>query len=359
MSRLVEAGCDARQLLPMSNAVISIKRFMERTEDERFQVTLDSFRSVLMAIGESGVQACPPVGSTLRQNLLHLAAALSVKSTPDLLQETGQKVRAEVSQWGCCAADYFKQRAGEVKELMMVLARTAELTGERDERYSRQFHEFTERLQAMADLYDLALIRDSLMKCAIDLRSSVVAMAEESQKSVAQLREDVRVYRARMDDAERLAGQDPLTGLDNRRRVQAAIADRMGKGKSFSVLLLDLNGFKQLNDTCGHLAADELLKQFGAELKSGFRAADTVGRWGGDEFLVVLDVGLQDANSHRERISRWVCGDYTIRVRDTNRKIAVSAAIGAAEWQAGDSLRTLLDRADAAMYCDKRQFARG
>jgi len=290
----------------------------------------------------------------LRHNLLQLQAALSRESTPGLLQQTGQKVEAELAQWGCGAADYFKQRAGEVKEVMMILARTAELTGERDQRYSCQFEEFTGRLEAMADLHDLVLIRDSLVKSAIDLRACATAMAEESQKSVARLREDVKGYQARLDDAERLAGQDPLTGLDNRRRVESSIEHRMEQKMAFSVLLLDLNGFKQLNDTHGHQAADEVLKQFTAELKSVFRTGDVVGRLGGDEFIVVLDAGLQDARAHVERISRWVFGDYTIRVGDTSRKVTVNAAVGAAEWQAGDSLRTLLDRADADMYRDKR-----
>jgi diguanylate cyclase len=338
--------------------MISIKKLIERNGEELFRTTLDSYRSVLAAIGQSGVEACPPLGSTLRQNLLRLQAALSAESTPGLLQETGQKAEAEIAQWGSGAADYFKQAASEVKELMVILARTAEVTGERDQRYSRQFHEFTGRLQAMADLHDLVLIRDSLVKSAIDLRTCAEAMAEESQKSLARLRQDVSVYQARLDDAERLAGQDPLTGLDNRRRVESSIEYRIGQKKAFSVLLLDLNDFKLVNDSFGHLAADELLKQFSAELKAGFRATDVVGRWGGDEFIVVLDAGRQAASTHIERISRWVLGDYTIRVGDSSRKVPVSAAIGVAEWQAGDSLRTLLDRADAAMYRDKRAAAK-
>jgi diguanylate cyclase (GGDEF)-like protein len=337
--------------------MISIKKLIERNGEELFRATLDSYRSVLAAIGESGVKACQPVGSTLRQNLLSLQAALSAESDPGALQESGQKAEAEITVWGCKAADYFKQRATEVKELMVILARTAELTGERDQRYSRQVQDFTGRLQAMADLNDLMLIRDSLVKSAIDLKACAEAMAEESQKSLARLRQDVSVYQARLDDAERLAGQDPLTGLDNRRRVESSIEYRMGQKKAFSVLLLDLNGFKQLNDTCGHLAADEILKKFGAELKAGFRATDVVGRWGGDEFIVVLDAGLQAANAHSQRISRWVFGDYTLRVGKANRKVAVSAAIGAAEWQVGDTLRTLLERADAAMYRNKRAGA--
>jgi len=334
--------------------MISIKKLIERAEEETLAATLDSYRSALTAIGDSGVQACPQVGNTLRQNLLRLQAVLSPESTPDLLHQTGQKVEAEITQWGCGAADYFKQRAGEVKELMMILANAAELAGERDQRYNRQFHEFTGRLQAIANLDDLRLIRDSLVESAIDLRACAEAMAEESQKSVARLRADVEVYQTRLDEAERLAGQDPLTGLDNRRRVESAIAYRLEIQKPFSVLLLDLNGFKELNDTCGHLAGDELLRQFSAELKSGFRATDVVGRFGGDEFIIVLDAGVQDVNAHMERISRWVFGDYTIRLGDSSRKVAVSAAMGTAAWQPGDSLRTLMERADAAMYRNKR-----
>jgi len=337
--------------------MISIKKLMDRNGEEIVRTTLDSYRSLLGAIGERGVQACPPVGHALRHNLLHLQASLAAELTPGLLQETGQKAEAELAQWGCGAADYFQQRSSDVKELMVILARTAELTGERDQRYSRRFQEFTGRLQAMTDLHDLALIRDSLVKSAIDLRTCVEAMAEESQKSVTRLREDVSAYQARLDDAERLAGQDPLTGLDNRRRVESAIDHRIERQRAFSVLLLDLNGFKQLNDTCGHQAADDLLKQFSAELKSGFRATDVVGRLGGDEFIVVLDGGIEDAKTHVKRISRWVCGDYSIRVGNASRRIGISAAVGAVEWQTGDTPRTLLDRADAAMYRDKREHA--
>ena len=334
--------------------MISIKKLIEQAGAEALQATLDSYRSVLAAIGDSAAQACPQVGNTMRQNLLNLQAVLSPESTPDLLHQTGQQAEAEITQWGSSAADYFRQRAGEAKELMMILANAAELAGERDQRYHRQVHEFTGRLQAIADLDDLRLIRDSLVKSAIDLRACAEAMADESQKAVARLRADVKAYQTRLDDAERLAGQDPLTGLDNRRRVEAAIEYRLERQQPFSILLLDLNGFKELNDSCGHLAGDELLKLFSAELKSAFRASDIVGRSGGDEFIIVLDTGIEEVHAHMERISRWVLGDYTVRAGDSSRKVTVSAAMGTAAWQPGDSLRTLLERADAAMYRAKR-----
>jgi hypothetical protein len=67
--------------------MISIKKFIERNGEELFQAALDSYRSVLNAVAESGVEACPPLGSTLRQNLLRLHVALSGASTPAILQE--------------------------------------------------------------------------------------------------------------------------------------------------------------------------------------------------------------------------------------------------------------------------------
>jgi len=333
--------------------MISIKKLIERNDAELLVAVLAAYRGLLSAIGESGVQACPPVGSPLRQSLQNLQAAIGPDSTRVQLEQTGQKAEVELRQWGCGAAGYFRQRADEVKELMMILARTAEATGERDQRYTRQFQQFTDRLKSMADLHDLAAIRDSLMQSAKDLKACAEAMAEESQQSVDKLRQDVSLYQARLNDAERLAGVDALTGLENRRRVESAIESRIARNRPFSILLLDLNGFKQINDTYGHLAADEVLKQFGTELKSAFRATDVVGRWGGDEFIAVLDSG--DGAEHVSRITRWVFGDYTIHTDNASRRVPVSAAIGLAEWQSGDSVQSLLSRADAAMYRDKRK----
>jgi hypothetical protein len=103
-------------------------------------------------------------------------------ATPRLLQETEQRVTAELDQWGAGAADYSKQRVAQIKELMVTLAGAAEVAGERDQRYVKQFQDFTGRLKAIVDLCDLAQIRDSLMKSAIELKSCATAMAEEARR---------------------------------------------------------------------------------------------------------------------------------------------------------------------------------
>jgi hypothetical protein len=85
--------------------VISIKQLIERDGEKILQATLGRYRSALNAIGESGMQACPSVGSKLHQNLLNLQAALSGDPTAELVEKTGQVVEVGIAQWGSEAAE--------------------------------------------------------------------------------------------------------------------------------------------------------------------------------------------------------------------------------------------------------------
>lgn len=293
-----------------------------------------------------------------QQHLLNLQQRLLGEVTPDVLAGTQQDAEQKLKDWGNRAAQYLREKAAEVKDLMMVLAHAADAIGERDQRYNVEFSGFSAQLRAIADLEDLTKIRASIVESATQLKSCVDKMEKESKQSVAQLKAEVSVYQTRLEETEQLAIRDSLTGLYNRRKIETELEERIGKGRIFTAMLLDLNKFKPINDELGHEAGDEVLKQFTAELRSAFRTSDMVGRWGGDEFLVVLDCTISQAESQVARIRQWVCGEYTIPVSGGTRKVRVDAAIGLACWTQGESMKDLLKRADVAMYEDKRAVAR-
>lgn len=135
--------------------------------------------------------------------------------------------------------------------------------------------------------------------------------------------------------------------------MQRCIENKM----RFSVIMIDLNGFKQVNDKYGHLAGDDLLRQFAMELQMYTRSGDMVGRWGGDEFVVLLSSDAAGAASHMDRIREWVFGKYTIH-RGANKDATVvhmDASLGLAEWREGVTMQEVVAEADAAMYRDKNK----
>jgi hypothetical protein len=164
----------------------------EPEPDDLARAALESYRSTLLAMGKSGQRACPAIGSELQRGLAGLEKRLSTNITVSLVRGTERHVEEQLHQWAEHTAEYFKTKASDIKELLLVMASTAEGMGERDQRYAKHFSEFTTRLQSIADLEDLAQVRTSLVQRATELRDYVNQMAQDSSKSVALLRADCR-----------------------------------------------------------------------------------------------------------------------------------------------------------------------
>jgi|ERR1035438_4781599 diguanylate cyclase (GGDEF)-like protein len=252
-------------------------------------------------------------------------------------------------------AEHFKAKTAEVKELLLMLARTAESVGERDQEYNGHFQQLTSRLHTISNLEDLTQVRSSLVQQASELKTYVDKMGQDSNNLVAQLKKEVSTYETKLKKIEELARRDALTGLANRRSVEERIEARIAQVQVFCVVVLDLNKFKQVNDHYGHLGGDNLLQQFSQELRSNSRSTDLVGRWGGDEFILVMDCNATGAISQIERIKKWALGSYTIRPGKGagEVKVLAEAAVGYAEWQLGETMKSVIDRADRAMYREK------
>jgi diguanylate cyclase (GGDEF)-like protein len=150
------------------------------------------------------------------------------------------------------------------------------------------------------------------------------------------------------------AYHDSLTGLPNRalfidRLSQAALRSRSGSGPLFAVLFLDLDGFKVINDSLGHMVGDELLKEIGLRLGAELREGDTIARFGGDEFAILIN-DMKSANEVirlAERIRKGMEAPFWIADHEVFTSVSIGIALGAAgHEQPVDLLRD----ADTAMY---------
>jgi len=163
--------------------------------------------------------------------------------------------------------------------------------------------------------------------------------------------------RRRMEEAIQSAAQsDPLTGLANRatfgERLKLAAARSRRHGSRLAVLYLDIDRFKQVNDSMGHAAGDALLKDFAGRLRAVVRATDSVARFGGDEFVVLLE-DLKDREA-AVRVAEKILLEGRRLLRIEGRSCVATTSIGIAYGEGGvEDERMLLKRADEALYAAK------
>lgn len=153
-----------------------------------------------------------------------------------------------------------------------------------------------------------------------------------------------------------LATTDELTGAMNRRefeRLYDLAQYSMNRNKeTFSLLLIDLDGFKAVNDTMGHLEGDRLLQAFAVLAAKHIRRLDALIRWGGDEFVILCQTGTEQAAQLAERLRMAV--ELSPEINPPNRvKIVVTLSVGVVVVQADESLDVLTARADKALYAAK------
>jgi diguanylate cyclase (GGDEF)-like protein len=161
----------------------------------------------------------------------------------------------------------------------------------------------------------------------------------------------------RVADTWRLATVDPLTGIANRQAVMARLSSELERASRYhhplSVIILDLDHFKRLNDTHGHVAGDAVLRHVGQLLGSSVRAVDFAGRYGGEEFLIVLpETDVDAAAALAEKLRRTVSGSSVRLPEGETVTVSLSAGVAGGQLDAL-ALDHLVRDADAALYSAK------
>jgi len=164
--------------------------------------------------------------------------------------------------------------------------------------------------------------------------------------------EEMRILQARAEEFERLAQIDPLTGLSNRRAAEDRLASEAGRsqrhGNALTVVSFDLDKFKQINDTYGHLAGDQVLKEFAVRLSSAVRLSDFAARMGGDEFLALLP---ECTTNHVDTLLARL---QPMETEYNGQKIPILFSAGWVGYEQGETTEQFLERADRTLYAEKR-----
>ncbi len=208
------------------------------------------------------------------------------------------------------------------------------------------------------DITERKKIEDELRVINESLEQRVVERTSALAKTNKELRMEIEERKRMEEQIKHMAFHDALTGLPNRAlftdRLALVVAHAHRAKENFAVLFLDLDRFKAVNDTLGHTAGDQLLREIADRLKGCVREEDTVARFAGDEFTLLLLGVVQ--SEHVINIVRKILSVVKQPVTVGNHKLYATASIGIALYPSdGEDAETLLKSADAAMYHAKEQ----
>ena len=181
----------------------------------------------------------------------------------------------------------------------------------------------------------------------------MVYIKQHSTKGRWPLDKDQRIQELEQEVTrlQELARRDHLTGLFNRREFDERLSAQIRHETPFSVLMMDIDHFKEVNDTFGHAAGDAVLEGLARRLLGHVRTEDVPYRYGGEEFVLLAQVPRKDLKGVAKRLLQAMNGDY----RAGNQSIPITVSIGGATWIPGKSVAALMRRADKALYRAKKK----
>jgi len=257
--------------------------------EDTARLALDCYLSSLLTFAECVEAACPPVGAQYYDQLVRIRRRLAFNNNKATLEETRESLESTLMAYAEQAQRYCELRSEEREGVLEVLDQIEEIAGDK------------------ADL--------------------ISPLAEEIRRRLTAQQDTVTV--------------DPLTGLVNRRELERQIKLRIASGKQFCVLFFDIDDFTLFNETLGHEAGDQVLKQVAERLNTQIRARDLASRWLADEFIVILECDMENARRRSTQMAQWLRGPYTIEEEGRPAKLEIRVSAAATECGPGDTPRQI------------------
>lgn len=335
--------------------MISLKKNVDELERREglFHASLNCYLSAINSIQAHALEIRAEIVEEYRRQLRSLRRSVQSNPTPEVLEASRVSLDRELAWFQEAAVDLLKQKDKELRGIISLLGEAAQTLSQRNDVYSVRLRNFTKELEAVSLLDDLGEMRRRLTEQVIDLKTCAGAFQADGDASVSQLKAELKGFQERLDNAERLASVDTLTGLWNRREGEKRLNEKVRAGDPFCVIVFDLDRFKAINDRYGHNCGDQVLKSFARRLAEEIRPDDPVCRWGGDEFLVIMSSPLKDVMRRAHQISERLRGRYIITPAGRETSVPLSASLGVAEYIPGESAEQLFERADGVLYRQK------
>ena len=243
----------------------------------------------------------------------------------------------------------------ELRQLIVSMQGEIERSGDNLSSYASALTQFAEFLDTNSDP---AAIAAEARRMLVGTRSMEVSQ-RQLESGMSGINREVETLRQQLEQVKRESLTDALTSISNRKAFDSALEQSIETAReestSFSLLMLDIDHFKQFNDTYGHLVGDKVLRFIASILTRCLKGSDLAARFGGEEFAVILpSTPLQGATTVAEQIRKSISAGELKDKENGKRYGRISVSIGIAEYHSGEAASGLIERADQALYTAKK-----
>jgi diguanylate cyclase (GGDEF)-like protein len=335
--------------------MLSLTRAMNRMDREErlYKAALGCYLAAIAAIQEYPLETEPEASRAYRTALREIHSEVCETREAEVLERSREKLCGILKDHYSSAAAAASGKDEDLRAVMAALGEAAQLLGRQHVGHAEKLRQFTNRLQSSEKVTDLGQMRRQIVSHVADLRAIGAAAQKDSEKTISMLQSQLEEFGKRLDNAERRASLDGLTGLLNRGEGEIRVSRIVAAGQLACAILVDLNRFKKINDSWGHSAGDQVLKTCARIMTEQIRPGDMVCRWGGDEFLLILRCEESEARERARLLQDRLRVPQKIVVLGKIYEVRASASIGVTGLRENETAEDFVARVDAEMYRDK------
>ena len=327
---------------------------------EKSEVFLRSIDALLHFLKSFAIDVKEIYAERFKSSIDDLNAQFNTDERPKRIELNFEQQKSKILTFIEHQHAYIADREKELRDIIDLLTKAmASLDVENREFYDR-VHDKSEKMEKITRLDDIKKIKTALAHEVHQMREIVDIKKDQDRRKVQLLAGQVDSLREELEKTRAKSMTDGLTGIYNREAFDDSLADMIERSRvmntSFSMLLLDLDDFKKINDTHGHLIGDRVLMAFSRKCRETIRGDDYLARYGGEEFAILLP-GANLSNAIKK--GRQICdavaaARYATSSEQNDGYLSVTVSIGVTTFHMQDSPESVIDRADKALYKAKR-----
>ena len=331
-----------------------------RLIDQKKEFFQTSIRVLLQFIKDFTLDIKELKSDEFKNNINKLSDKFSDEPKLKKIRTYFEKDKRRIAAFVELQEKYLKDRERELKDIIEILTGAMVALDSENQQYNQKILAESEKIERITYLDDIKKIKQALIQEIEQIRATVKEKQSRDNIKLEILSKQVKTLNVQLEKARTESLTDGLTGIYNRKAFDHKIGELVQKNTvshlPFSLLMLDIDDFKMINDTYGHQIGDRVILAIVNKCRHSIRGEDFLARYGGEEFVIILPgASLKNAVKKANQICKSIAATrYSLDEIHGSPTLSITVSIGVSSHQNADTTATVTQRADQALYAAKR-----